>query len=183
MAEHEFPPRLRALLIDDEPAALAALRALLAGHSSVAVAGTAATVGASRTLLAREDYELVFLDIQLRGGSGFDLVPHVRPGARIVFVTTHDEFAVRAFAVNALDFLVKPVESERLARTLSRLAAPPGEAAPPKPPTFKLDDPVYVETDGAACFVQVRQISAIISDLFFKYQIFGSIWNVFDLHW
>src|SRR4051812_3009110 len=103
----------RALLIDDEALARDALRVLLEGHPEVKIAGTAATVGQGRTLLARDDYDIVFLDIQLRGGSGFDLVPHVRPGAQIIFVTAHDEHALRAFEVNALDYLLKPVRPER----------------------------------------------------------------------
>ena len=155
---------LRTLLIDDEPAALAALRTLLAEQSVVPVVilGEAATLTTARSLLTRDDYDVVFLDIQLRGGSGFDLVPSVRPAARIIFVTAHDEFSLRAFEVNALDYLIKPVAPERLARTLARLSAPAPQQPPP-PATFKLDDPVYVETDGAACFVQLRQIAAILS--------------------
>ncbi|MEY2881875.1 MAG: hypothetical protein RLZZ15_4255 [Verrucomicrobiota bacterium] len=151
----------RALLIDDEPAALAALHTLLAEQAvgPVTIVGEVLTLTAARALLARDDYDLVFLDIQLRGGSGFDLVPHVRPGARIVFVTAHDEFSLRAFEVNALDYLIKPVEPGRLARTLERL----GTATPPDPVRFQPDDPVYVETDGAACFVPLRQIAAILS--------------------
>lgn len=157
-------PAYRALLIDDEPAALAALRALLAAQPAVTVAGEAATLEAARSRLARDDYDLVFLDIQLRGGTGFDLVPHVRPGARLVFVTAYDEFAVRAFAINALDYLVKPVEPKRLAATLDRLAVVAAGGNRPAPVVaFKLDDPIYVETDGAACFVPLRQINAVLS--------------------
>eukprot|EP01031_Cornospumella_fuschlensis_P002408 gene2408-3014_t len=68
------------------------------------------------------DYDLVFLDIELRGGTGFDLVPLVRPEARIVFVTAHDQFAIRAFEINALDYLLKPVRATRLAEALRRSA-------------------------------------------------------------
>lgn len=156
---------LRTLLIDDEPAALAALRTLLAEQPAVPVriVGEAATLATAGALLARDDYDVVFLDIQLRGGSGFDLVPHVRTGARIVFVTAHDEFSLRAFEVNALDYLVKPVAPERLARTLDRLSATSPRPALSPPAAFTPDDPVYVETDGTARFVQLRQIAAILS--------------------
>lgn len=160
---------LRALLIDDEPAALAALRVLLGEQTAVPVAivGEAQRLTEARERLARDDYDVVFLDIQLRGGTGFDLVPHVRVGARIVFVTTHHAFSLRAFEVNALDYLIKPVEPSRLAHTLGRLGPPPSAPAvavvPPPPGAFRADDPVYVETDGAACFVPLRQIAAILS--------------------
>jgi DNA-binding LytR/AlgR family response regulator len=65
----------------------------------------------------------VFLDIQLVGGSGFDLVPNVRAGAKVIFVTAHNQHAVRAFEVNALDYPLKPVKADRLAGALARVAA------------------------------------------------------------
>src|SRR5688572_22135523 len=121
---------IRALLIDDEPPARIVLRTLLAPHP-VEIVGEAGTLRAARELLARHDYTLVFLDIQLRGGTGFDLVPAVRPGAEIVFVTAHDEHALRAFEVNALDYLLKPIKPERLAASITRLTSPlPAEPGP-----------------------------------------------------
>jgi two-component system LytT family response regulator len=162
---------LRAILIDDEPGALAALRTLLAEQTAVPVivAGEARTLLNARALLAGDAYDIVFLDIQLRGGSGFELVPAVRPGARIVFVTTHSEFSLRAFEVNALDYLVKPVAPGRLEHTLGRLhaaslpAAPSAPASPAPGRGYRPDDSVYLESDGAACFVPLRQIAAILS--------------------
>ncbi len=124
----------KALIIDDEPPACDILRALLAEHPSVEIVGEAGTVATARTRLAQPDYDLVFLDVQLRGGSGFDLVEYVRPGARIVFVTAFDEHALRAFEVNALDYLLKPVAPERLALSLARLDAPAPPTAAPAPP-------------------------------------------------
>src|SRR2546423_10649622 len=112
---------LRALLIDDEPPARADLRERLAAHPRVTIVDEAGTLARARALLACDDYDLVFLDIQLRGGSGFDLVPDVRPEARIVFVTAFNDHAVRAFDVNALDYLLKPVQPARLAASLARL--------------------------------------------------------------
>src|ERR1044071_5952808 len=111
----------RPLIIDDEAIARDALRVLLEVHPDVTIVGTASTLGQARALLARDDYEVVFLDIQLRGGSGFDLMPHVRAGADVIFVTAHDEHALRAFEVNAIDYLLKPVPPDRLARSLLRL--------------------------------------------------------------
>jgi two-component system LytT family response regulator len=151
----------RTLLIDDEAAARDDLRRLLAAHPGVTIAGEAGRLAEAQALLARDDYDLVLLDIQLRGGSGFDLVPHVRPGARIIFVTAHDQYALRAFEVNALDYLLKPVEPARLAEALRRAAA-----APPEPSTAALraDDVVQVKTGpGAARFVRVADIVLVTS--------------------
>lgn len=160
----------RALLIDDEPSARDDLRDMLGAHGGVAVVGDAGLLTEARTQLARDDYDLVFLDVQLRGGTGFDLVPLVRPGVSIVFVTGFERYAVRAFEVNALDYLVKPVATERLATTLRKLAAPDSppvaSSAQPFTPaaaTLRSDDRVYLKNDHTAQFVPVTEVSAIIS--------------------
>jgi two-component system LytT family response regulator len=153
---------IRALLIEDNAAARAALRDRLGAHPAVAVVGEAGTVGRARTLLALGGYDLVFLDIRLRGGLGFDLVPQVTPAARIIFVTAFDEYALRAFEVNALDYLLKPVTPERLAAALARLGEP-ASAAPPA--RLRADDLVHLRTDAGSQFVEAGSIGAILAEL------------------
>lgn len=156
---------IRALLIDDEAIARDALVALLQAHPEVVVAGSAATVAQARIALERGDYDVVFLDIQLRGGSGFDLVSHVREGAEIVFVTAHDEWALRAFEVNALDYLLKPVHPERLARSVRRLgqAGTVPAAEPPPMPSLREGDTVFLKLDAGARFTPLADIGAVLS--------------------
>jgi len=155
---------IRALLIDDEPPACEALRALLAEHPVITVVGEAGTMAEARARLAAADYDLVFLDIQLRGGSGFDLVPAVRPGARIIFVTAYDGHAVRAFEVNALDYLVKPAAPGRLAVALARLAAPATDAPLPASRPLLLGDRVLVKLGaGTERFVLLADIRFVAS--------------------
>ncbi len=153
-----------ALIIDDEALARADLRSLLPPH--IAVVGEAARVHEARELLRRATYDLVFLDVQLLGGSGLDLVPDVRPGARIIFVTAFDQHAVRAFEVNALDYLLKPVSPERLATALARLNSPaPSSFAPHAPaPALNHDDRVLLKlgTEGER-FVRVAEIRSVSS--------------------
>lgn len=157
----------RALLIEDEATARADLRAKLAVHPEVEIVGEAATLRSARALLASADYDLVFLDIQLIGGSSFALVPDVKPGARIVFATAHDTYAVRAFEVNALDYLLKPVAPARLAEAIRRLsaAAPAagGETADevPSGAVLRIDDTVYLRSGLRARFAPVIEISVI----------------------
>jgi two-component system, LytTR family, response regulator len=158
----------RALLIDDESAVRGDLRAKLTAHPEVVVVGEAATVGEARTLLAGAAYDLVFLDIQLIGGSGFELVPHVQPGARVVFVTAYDRFALRAIEVNALDYLLKPVRPYRLAESLRRLprtGEPAGEAPVEvaSGPPLRLDDIVHLRDGLRARFAPVAAIALISS--------------------
>lgn len=162
-------PVLRTLLIDDEPAARRDLRQLLAAHPDVAVIGEAATLDTGRELLERGGYEIVFLDVQLLGGTGFDLVPHVADGARVIFVSAFDRFALRAFEVNALDYLQKPVRTARLAETLRRAAAtlaapPPSHEPAATAPALRSDDLVHVKTGpGRARFLRVADLVAITS--------------------
>jgi two-component system, LytTR family, response regulator len=151
---------LRAILIDDEPPARDILRALLAAHPDVVVMAEAGTLASAREALARDDYDLVFLDIQLRGGTGFDLVPHVRTGAKIIFVTAFDSHALRAFEVNALDYLLKPVAPQRLARALARLTQSPEPSALPLTP----DDRVLLKLgSGQERFVLLTDIRLLAS--------------------
>jgi two-component system LytT family response regulator len=153
---------VRALINEDNAAARAALRERLRAHPEVAVVGEAGTVGRARTLLALDDYDLVFLDVRLRGGLGFELVPHVTSSARIIFVTAFDEYALRAFEVNALDYLLKPVTPERLATALGRFASPA-----PNRSGFRLrsDDLVHLKTDTGSHFVPVGSIMVILAEL------------------
>ena len=160
------PQHLRAVLIDDEPLARLELRRLLAAHPYVVVTGEAATLIEARTLLARGGYDLVFLDVQLRGGTGFDALDSVAADAHIVFVTAYDRYALRAIEVNALDYLLKPVKPERLAESLQRLPAPATSTAAtdaelPAGPALKLDDILHLRTGQRARFTPVSAIAVI----------------------
>jgi two-component system LytT family response regulator len=154
------PSPLRILLVDDEVSARDDLREMLAVHPHVVIAGEAGRMADAHAALARDDYDLVLLDVQLRGGTGFDLVPHVRAGASVIFVTAHDRYALRAFEVNALDYLLKPVDAARLAEALRRATATPG--AETTAPALNVDDIVHVKTGpGTARFVRVSDIVTI----------------------
>lgn len=126
--------RLRALIVDDEAPARGELRYLLASHPAVEVVGEAANSHEALELAASVDYDVVFLDVEMPGLSGLEAarLVHDRPGRpELVFVTAHARYAVAAFAVEALDYLLKPVEPARLARVVERLAAARPSAAPP----------------------------------------------------
>jgi two-component system LytT family response regulator len=157
----------RVLVIDDEPAARDDLRRLLSEHPDVLIVAEAGRIADAQAALNRNDYDVVFLDVQLRGGTGFDLVPLVRPQARIVFVTAHDQFALRAFSVNALDYLLKPVEPARLAASLRRLdgTASGSTTLAPTPVTLTYADTMLLKTaTDVARFVPLAKIAVVFSN-------------------
>jgi len=113
------------ILVDDEPLAREGLRTLLAAHPDVRIVGEAASVAQARALIATARPDVVFLDIEMADATGLDLVRTLERPPAIIFVTAHAAHAVEAFAVQATDYLLKPVRPERLAAALARLPAVP----------------------------------------------------------
>ena len=105
--------------------------ACLADHPEVEIVGEAESVADALQAIARTEPQLVFLDIELGGGDGFDLLAALERPPMVVFVTAYAEHAVEAFAVNAVDYLLKPVEPERLAESLARAERALASAEPP----------------------------------------------------
>ena len=152
--------RLSALIVDDERLARQELRALLAAHPEIEVRGEAAGIDDAVRLIGREQPDVIFLDIQMPGESGFDLFARTPVAARVVFVTAHDAHALRAFDVNALDYLLKPVAPARLAAAMARLVEQAGqEPAPVR--RFEYGDFVFLPIDGRSRFLRVSQIVSV----------------------
>ena len=112
---------LRVLIVDDEPLARTELKLLLAERPDVVVVGEADTVESALAQLEQCDPDLTFLDIRLRGENGFDLFDRTVIRCHVVFLTAHEDHALRAFKVNALDYLLKPIDADDLDRALSRV--------------------------------------------------------------
>ena len=123
--------QIRTILVDDEPPARERLATLLGAHSQVKIVGEAGDVEGARELCAREMPDLVLLDIHLPRASGFDLLPMLTGSPAIIFVTASDDHALKAFEVNALDYLLKPIHPDRLALALSRVQAKAPESPGP----------------------------------------------------
>lgn len=116
--------KIRALLVDDEAPARSELRYLLAAHRDVQVVGEAASAAEALEAARTAAHDVVFLDVEMPGLTGVEAAPLVRGRAdppAVVFVTAHERYAVDAFAVEAFDYLLKPVDPERLARVIERL--------------------------------------------------------------
>jgi len=152
--------------VDDERLARRELRSLLAAHPAVEVVGEADSVAAALAVLESERPDLVLLDIQLAGETGFDLLE--RAGAadfKTIFVTAFDAYAIRAFEVNALDYLLKPVNPERLKRAIDKLlpGAPSPAAAAASPRPLAIDDRVYLELGDRSVFLKIDRVTHIVA--------------------
>jgi two-component system LytT family response regulator len=162
---------MKALLIEDERLARNELRRLLAKHPDIAIVGEAANADEARAHIAEFHPDLVFLDIQMPGDDGFALLESLEPPLpQVIFTTAYDEFAVKAFEFNALDYLLKPIDPARLAAALERLrshaeAAAGGRAASPgRPAHLTPEDKVFVREGERCWFVEVKSIRLMESE-------------------
>jgi two-component system, LytTR family, response regulator len=148
---------MKALIVDDEPWALFEMQRLLAPYSWLTIIGQAASAAEAIEYLEREELDAVFLDVQMRDGDGFSVLPSLpTPAPKIIFTTAYSNFALRAFEVNALDYLLKPIAPDRLAAAMTRLKEP-GRAPNPER-NLEPDDHIFVQDGGACWFVPVRSI-------------------------
>jgi len=111
----------KAIIIDDERLARNELRKLLSDHSEIEIIAEAANAEEGKQKIEELQPDLIFLDIQMPGKTGFDLLTELERAPHVIFTTAYDEYALKAFEVNALDYLLKPVEPKRLADALLKL--------------------------------------------------------------
>lgn len=112
---------LRLMIIDDEPRALRGLKRLISQNDDVEVVGEAGLLSQAFPLIEQLQPDAIFLDVELKDGRGFDLIEGMEFPPPVVFVTAHSNYATRAFDISAVDYLLKPVVEERLAKSLDRL--------------------------------------------------------------
>jgi len=114
---------LRAYLVDDEPLAIERLARMLSAFDSISIAGSSTDPAQALEFLNEtgESIDVLFLDIQMPGLTGFDLLARLAHQPFVIFTTAYDEYALRAFEVNSIDYLVKPIEPAQLARALNKL--------------------------------------------------------------
>jgi len=134
---------MKALIVDDERLARLELRRLLAEHPEIEVAGEARSGEEALTMIAQLSPDLLFLDIQMPGMTGFELLEQLEDLPQVIFTTAYDEYAIKAFEVNALDYLLKPIVPARLAAALVRVR--------PRSDRGRLEQ-VFVR-DGERCWI------------------------------
>ncbi len=154
---------MRAIIIDDERLARAELKKLLQDYPEVEVVDEAANAEEGIAKIESQQPDLIFLDIQMPGKSGFDMLAQLEKSPQVIFTTAYDEFALKAFEVNALDYLLKPIEPKRLADAVQKLNAT--EIREPRPEQGSLNNSLLTESDqvfvkdGERCwFVKLSDI-------------------------
>jgi two-component system LytT family response regulator len=151
---------IRVLIVDDERLARAELRRMLSKHPGVEIVGEAANAADAAQMVASLDPDLLLLDVQMPGGSGFDLLAALDDAPEVIFTTAFDQYTLQAFEASALDYLMKPIEPQRLATALERAAARLGLAPTPSSTPRKL----FIR-DGDRCwFVRLDDIRLFESE-------------------
>jgi two-component system, LytTR family, response regulator len=153
----------KTVIVDDERLARLQLRDLLAPFEEIKVVAEADNVPNAVKIINDLQPELIFLDIQMPGESGFDLLQQINLLPKIVFVTASDQYAIRAFEVNALDYLLKPINPQRLAQAVARLSEDRQESAETIKP-LEYDDYLFIAVGNQADFIKVSSVVCIRAD-------------------
>jgi len=149
-----------ALIVDDERLARQDLKDLLKECENIRIVGEADSVNTAVKAIEELNPDVIFLDIQMPGESGFELLEKTPVTSRIIFVTAYDEYAIRAFEINALDYLLKPVSPDRLKKALERLET---EESSDLSKTKKLqnEDHLFLLFNNQFKFILIRMILSI----------------------
>jgi len=160
--------KYKAIIVDDEKLARLDLRNVLQSFDEVEIIGEANSVSSAEQLINKLHPNLVFLDIQLRGESGFDLLDKIDAELDFIFVTAYDKYAIRAFEVNAQDYLLKPVSPERMATTINKLAHEKVKESTDSR-HLNYDDVIFLMLNNKYRFLKIETIVAITSDADYSY--------------
>lgn len=160
---------MTALVIDDERLARKALITLLDQYPEIELKGEAVNADDALEKINKINPDLIFLDIQMPGKSGFELLEQLDKVPQVIFTTAYDEYAIKAFDYNALDYLLKPIEEDRLKETIKKVLSQPNKSSSSEKieeglRKLTLEDQVFVK-DGDKCwFVKLEDIRLFESD-------------------
>jgi len=150
--------KFRALVIDDEQLARKAVISLIRDYPSIEVKGEADDADQAARLIAQQEPDLLFLDIQMPGKTGFDLLNEVDYQGEVIFITAYDEYALRAFEINALDYLMKPISPDRFKKAIQRLNEKEERQTPPLKQNLRYDDRLFLLMGKHMVFLKVSTI-------------------------
>lgn len=155
---------MRAIIIDDERLARQELKKLLADFKDVEIVAECVSAADGKQKIEELKPDVVFLDINMPGKTGLELVEEISALPDIVFVTAYDEHAIKAFELNAFDYLLKPVQPQRLAETIKKLTLKEGTGGKENTSLLTENDQVFIK-DGEKCwFIKVNDIRLFESE-------------------
>ncbi|MDB4315559.1 LytTR family DNA-binding domain-containing protein [Cyclobacteriaceae bacterium] len=163
---------MRAIIIDDERLARKELNSLLENYPEIEIVDQAVNADEALEKIIQLDPDLIFLDIQMPGKTGFELLEELEKVPKVIFTTAYDEFAIKAFDVNALDYLLKPIQEERLKDAITKVLAVQASALAERAQEgvseikqqLGMNDQVFVK-DGDRCwFISLKEIRLFESD-------------------
>lgn len=151
---------MRAIIVDDERLARMELRRLLTAHPEIEIVGEASDVASACDQVRALNPDVLFLDVHMPDGTGFDVLQHLDDAPDVIFTTAFDNYALKAFDANALDYLLKPIAPQRLAQALQKIQAPP----PAQGRSLERDGKIFIK-DGERCwFVRLGSIALLESE-------------------
>lgn len=150
--------KFKALVVDDEQLARKAIISLIRDFPEIEIAGEAEDVNQAAALIASHQPDLLFLDIQMPGKSGFDLLNEVDYQGKVIFITAYDEYALRAFEINALDYLMKPISPDRFKLAIERLNDQTITEAVPGKQDLRYDDRLFLLMGKHMVFLKISSI-------------------------
>ncbi|MBS1647315.1 MAG: LytTR family transcriptional regulator DNA-binding domain-containing protein [Bacteroidetes bacterium] len=155
---------MKAIIVDDERLARQELKSMLSAYKDIEIIAECANALEAKDKINTLKPDVVFLDIQMPGKNGLELAQELEPLPELVFITAHDEYALRAFEVNALDYLLKPIQTERLAEAVKKLNEKEEQTPKEYRSTLHEDDQVFLK-DGDRCwFVKLSEIRLFESE-------------------
>lgn len=155
---------LKALVVEDSRLAREGLVRMLAAHPEIELVGQTESADSARALIAAHHPDVLFLDIHLPGDSGFDLLAQLDHAPRVIFTTAYADHAIRSFEHDTVDYLLKPISAERLARAVAKLvAAAEPERPTTAPPPLEYDSRLFIKDSETCHLVAVQAIRSIDS--------------------
>jgi two-component system LytT family response regulator len=155
---------MKAIIIDDERLARQELKNLLSAHKEIEVIAECNNAQSAKEKIAELNPDVIFLDIQMPGKTGLELIEEVSALPDVVFVTAYDEYAIKAFEVNAYDYLLKPVSPERLAETIKKLTLKESSEKKENTTPLKENDQVFIKDGEKTWFVRLSNIRLFESE-------------------
>jgi two-component system LytT family response regulator len=154
---------IKAVIVDDVETMRVVLKRLLANFDKIEIVGEAADFEEARNIVQEEKPDLLFLDIDLGGLTSIDLLSSLKYQPMVIFITSHTDFAIKAFELNAVDYLLKPISLERLTKAIEKVTNKYEDQAwmDDQTTTFTADHIILLSFDNRLCFVRIREINFI----------------------